>query len=309
MSEITKSTPESMTIRNWSAFLLLGLIWGTSFLWIKIGVRELQPFTLVGFRLLFGLLAMSIVIIVRRPAFPRAPRTWFFLILMGLTNTALPFVLITWGEVRIDSAVASVLNSSMPLFTLVIAHFFLADERMTLPRVAGLALGFIGILLLFSRELGQSGPSQGILGQLAVLAAALSYAISSVYARRTLKGVATMVQAFIPLLVADSAMWLGAFTLEGPLHIPQQPLTWVAVAWLGILGSAVAYLLYYDLLHRVGSTRTSLVTYVFPVVGVAAGVLFLGEQLDWHLALGALLIVAGIVIVNRRHGAERNVRG
>jgi drug/metabolite transporter (DMT)-like permease len=305
MAETSPAThPEAMTIRNWSAFLLLGLIWGTSFLWIKIGVRELEPFTLVGFRLLFGLLAMSIVILVRRPAFPRSRRTWFFLVLMGITNTALPFVLITWGEVSVDSAVASVLNSSMPLFTLVIAHFFLADERMTLPRVLGLALGFCGILLLFSRDL-QRGTSQGILGQLAILAAALSYAVSSVYARRTLKEVSTLVQAFIPLVVADSLMWLGAFSLERPFHIPQLPLTWVAVAWLGVLGSAAAYLLYYFLLHRVGSTRTSLVTYVFPVVGVAAGVLFLDEQLDWHLALGALLIVAGIVIVNRRHGSER----
>ncbi|MEJ2011820.1 MAG: EamA family transporter [Anaerolineales bacterium] len=305
MPEPSASRPEAMTVRNWSAFLLLGLIWGTSFLWIKIGVRELAPFTLVGFRLLFGLLTMSVVILLRRPPFPRDLRTWFFLCLMGLTNTALPFVLITWGEVSVDSAVASVLNSSMPLFTLVIAHFFLEDERMTAPRVFGLALGFVGILLLFSRDLGRHGFSEGILGQLAILAAALSYAISSVYARRTLKGVATMVQAFVPMLVADSMMWIGAFTLESPLHLPQATLTWVAVAWLGILGSALAYLLYYGLLHRVGSTRTSLVTYVFPVVGVTAGVLFLGEQLDWHLAAGALLVVLGIVIVNRRHGAER----
>jgi drug/metabolite transporter (DMT)-like permease len=305
LPEPSGSRPEAMNLRNWSAFLLLGLIWGTSFLWIKIGVRELAPFTLVGFRLLFGLLTMSIVIVFRRPAFPRDRRTWFFLCLMGLTNTALPFVLITWGEVSVDSAVAAVLNSSMPLFTLVIAHFFLADERMTIPRVIGLALGFCGILLLFSRDLGRHGFSEGLLGQLAILAAALSYAISSVYARRTLKNVATMVQAFVPMLVADSIIWIGAFTLEGPLHLPQAPLTWVAVAWLGILGSALAYLLYYGLLHRVGSTRTSLVTYVFPVVGVAAGVLFLGEQLDWHLAAGALLVVLGIVIVNRRHGTER----
>ena len=307
MAEPAVARPEPMTVKNWSAFLLLGLIWGTSFLWIKIGVRELEPFTLVGFRLLFGLLAMSIVILIRRPAFPRSPRPWFFLALMGLTNTALPFVLITWGEVSVDSAVASVLNSSMPLFTLIIAHFFLADERMTLPRVIGLALGFCGILLLFSRDL-QRGTSQGILGQLAILTAALSYAISSVYARRTLKEVSTLVQAFVPMVVADSVMWLGVFTLERPFRLPQQPLTWVAVAWLGVLGSATAYLLYYTLLHRVGSTRTSLVTYVFPVVGVAAGVLFLGEHLDWHLALGALLVVAGIVIVNRRHGDERTSR-
>jgi drug/metabolite transporter (DMT)-like permease len=288
-----------MTSKNWAAFLLLGTIWGTSFLWIKIGLRELSPLTLVGFRLLFGWAAMAIAVAIRRPRFPRARRTWFWLILMGITNTALPFLLITWGEQSVDSAVASVLNSSLPLFTLVIAHLFLSDEKMTVPRVAGLVLGFLGILLLFSRDLGQGGVTQGVLGQLAVLVAALSYAISSVYARHTLKDVPTFVQALVPMLSADLLIWIGAFTVARPLTIPALPLTWVALLWLGLLGSFIAYLLYFYLLHQVGPTRTTLVTYLFPVVGVAAGVIFLNEQLDWHLGLGSLLVLAGIVIVNR----------
>jgi drug/metabolite transporter (DMT)-like permease len=276
------------------------LIWGSSFLWIKIGLRELSPFTLVGFRLLFGWVAMAIAVAIRRPPFPHSGKTWIWLILMGVTNTALPFLLITWGEQSVDSAVASVLNSSVPLFTLIIAHFFLTDENMTFPRVAGLALGFLGILLLFSRDLGEAGVTQGVLGQLAVLIAALSYAISSVYARRTLKAVPTLVQAFVPMLSADLLIWIGAFAVERPLTIPALPLTWVALLWLGLLGSFIAYLLYYFLLHQVGSTRTTLVTYLFPVVGVAAGVIFLGEQLDWYLAVGSVMVLAGIVIVNRR---------
>lgn len=290
-----------MTTKNWSAFLLLGLIWGSSFLWIKIGLRELSPLTLVGFRLLLGLLAMTITVAIRRPSFPRSKRTWFWLILMGVTNTALPFLLITWGEQSVDSAVASVLNSSVPLFTLIIAHFFLADEKITLPKVAGLVLGFLGILLLFSRDLGEGGGTQGVLGQLAVLIAALSYAISSVYARRTLKDVPTFVQALVPMASADLLIWIGAFAVDRPLAIPALALTWVALLWLGLLGSFVAYLLYFYLLHQVGATRATLVTYLFPVVGVAAGVIFLGEYLDWHLALGSLLVLAGIVIVNRRY--------
>ncbi len=289
-----------MTTKHWSAFLLLGLIWGTSFLWIKVGLRELSPLTLVGFRLLFGWLAMIILVALRRPAFPRWGRTWLWLILMGVTNTALPFLLITWGEQSIDSAVASVLNSSVPLFTLVIAHFFLTDEPMTLPRVAGLVLGFLGILLLFSRDLGQGQVTEGVLGQLAVLVAAVSYAASSVYARRTLKEVPTLVQAFIPMLSADLLIWGTAFAVDRPLTVPTLPLTWISLLWLGLLGSFIAYLLYYYLLHQVGSTRTTLVTYLFPVVGVAAGVIFLGEHLDWRLGLGSLLVLAGIVIVNRR---------
>jgi drug/metabolite transporter (DMT)-like permease len=171
-----------MPIRSWGAFLLLGLVWGSSFLWIKLALTELGPFTLVAFRLLFGAFGMAIVLWFRRPPFPRDTKTLSLLALMGLTNTALPFTLISWGQTSIDSGVASILNSTTPLFTLVIAHFFLEDERMNLPRAIGLLVGFIGILLLFSRDVGAEGFRSSVLGQAAVVAAAISYAGSSVFA-------------------------------------------------------------------------------------------------------------------------------
>lgn len=295
-----------MSIRSWGAFLLLGSIWGSSFLWIKIALDELGPFTLVGFRLLFGALGMLVVFLIQRPAFPKDRRVWAQLVLMGVTNTALPFVLISWGELAIDSSVASILNSTTPLFTLIIAHFFLSDERMTIPRALGLLLGFAGILLLFSRDVGLDGFRTGLMGQAAVLTAAISYAASSVFARRAFRGVPLLAQASIPLFAADLMIWGGAFALESPLAIPQLPITWLAVAWLGLLGSCVAYLLYFYLINNVGSTRSTLVTYMFPVIGVALGVLFLGERLDVRLVIGALMVVAGIGVVNwkpRRNAA------
>ena len=287
-----------MPVRSWGAFLLLGSIWGSSFLWIKIALEELEPFTLVGYRLLFGAVGMALVLLARRPALPKERRTWLLLALMGLTNTALPFVLISWGETVIDSAVASILNSTTPLFTLIIAHYFLSDERMNVPRALGLLLGFAGILLLFSRDVGLEGFRSGLLGQAAVLAAALSYAGSSVFARRAFRDVPLLIQAAIPLFSADLLIWVGAVTLESPVNIPALPITWVALAWLGLLGSCIAYLLYFYLINNVGSTRSTLVTYMFPVIGVALGVLFLDERLDLRLIIGALMVVAGIGVVN-----------
>jgi len=287
-----------MKPKEWAVFLALGLIWGSSFLWIKIAIQELDAFTLVGWRLLFGTLGMVVVILVRRPPLPRTWRTWASLALLGIINTALPFVLISWGEKSIDSAVASVLNSTVPLFTLVLAHFALHDEPITARKAAGLLIGFGGIVVLMARDLEAGVLRAGALGQLAVLLAALSYASASVFARRTMREVPPLVQAFVPMAIADAIVWTVATQVGDPGRLPAIPLTWVALLWLGLLGSCVAYLLFYNLLHSVGATRTTMVTYVFPVVGVTLGVLFLNELADWHLLAGAALVVASLVVVN-----------
>jgi len=284
--------------KDWVLFLALGLIWGSSFLWIKIAIREVDAFTLVGWRLLFGTLGMVAVILVRRPSLPRAWQTWASLALLGIINTALPFVLISWGEKSIDSAVASVLNSTVPLFTLVLAHFILHDEPITARKAVGLLIGFGGIVVLMARDLDAGVLRAGALGQLAVLLAALLYASASVFARRTMREVSPLVQAFIPMAIADVLVWTAATQVGDPGRLPAISLTWVALLWLGLLGSCVAYLLFYNLLHSVGATRTTMVTYVFPVVGVTLGVLFLNELADWHLLAGAALVVASLAVVN-----------
>lgn len=287
-----------MKAREWVLFALLGLVWGSSFLWIKIAVRDIGPVTLVAWRLLFGLAGLLAVVLVRRPRFPSERRTWAVLGLLGLTNTALPFILISWGETSIDSAVASILNGTVPLFTLVIAHLSLHDDRITPARVIALLTGFAGVVVLVSRDLGPQGFAGKMGGQLAVLAAAVSYAGSSVLARHNLRQVDPIVQAFVPLAVADAAAWLAIPAFERPLKLPSLPLTWLALVWLGLLGSCLAYLLYFRLLHTLGPTRTTMVTYLFPVVGLILGVVFLGERADWRLVLGAALVAASIAVVN-----------
>ncbi len=287
-----------MKPKEWAIFIALGMIWGSSFLWIKIAVQEVDAFTLVGWRLLFGTLGMLAVIGLRRPSFPRTWRTWVALAVLGIINTALPFVLISWGEKSIDSAVAAVLNSTVPLFTLVIAHLFLHDEQITARKAVGLLIGFAGIVALMARDLEIGNLRAGLLGQAAVLLAAVSYASASVFARRTMREISPMVQAFVPMAFADAVVWSMASQVGEPGRLPALPMTWVALLWLGLLGSCVAYLLYFSLLHSVGATRAVMVTYIFPVVGVALGVLFLDELADWHLLVGGLLVVASIAVVN-----------
>lgn len=288
-----------MKIKDWLVFIGLGLAWGSSFLWIKIALEEIGPFLLVALRILFAVLGLTIVVWIKKPSIPQRERWWVPLLVLGVTNTALPFILISWGELYIDSAIAAILNSSTPLFTIVIAHLFLTDDRITSQKLLSLVIGFLGVILLLIRDIDGEIRSS-ILGQGAVLIASLLYGGSAVYARLKNADIPGELQAFIPPILADSIMWIVTPFVEAPLRLPQNALTWVAVAWLGLVGSCIAYLMFFYLLHEIGPTRTTLVTYVFPLVGVALGVIFLKEHLDWNLLFGGGLIVGSIILVNRR---------
>ena len=286
-----------MGTRQWTAFIILGAIWSASFLWIKLALAEIGPVTLVALRVLFGLIFAGGAVFLQHKAWPRTLQGWFPFLLLGLTSVAIPFILISWGELSIDSAVAAILNATVPLFTIVIAHLFLGDDKMTLQRVIGLLVGFFGVIVLLSKDIDTQA-SNSLLGQTAVIIASIFYAASSVYARRTTRHAPGLVRGAGPLVSATALMWIVAPTLERPFTFPHVPLTWIAVLWLGILGSGLALILWYYLLHEIGPTRTGMVTYIFPLGGVILGVVFLNEHLSWQLAAGALLIISGILIVN-----------
>ncbi len=286
-----------MKTKHWVAFIALGIIWSSSFLWIKIGVQEASPTVLVAFRMLFGALTAIIVSVYQKLEWPRDWKTWRTYLILGPTSLAIPIFLISWGETSIDSAVASILNATVPLFTLVIAHYFLHDDKMTSQKVIGLLTGFAGIVILLLEDLLNIKQSS-ILGEGAVILASLFYAASAVYARKTTAHVPGAIRGAAPLITATLFMWLLGPIFEKPFIIPHLPITWVAALWLGILGSGVAMILNYYLLHEIGPTRTVLVTYVFPPGGVLLGVIFLNEHLTWQLFLGGLLVVASLIIVN-----------
>lgn len=287
-----------MKLKEWGAFALLGLVWGSSFYWIKIALEDIQPFTLASFRVLFGIIGLLVVMRVTGHSFPRDRATLSKFAVLSVFQTALPFALISWGETRIASGLASILNGTMPLFTIVIAHFFLHDEKITLQRLAGLIIGFIGVVVLVSRDLIAEGLQGNVWGQIAVLAAAISYAIGLTFNRKYLRGQQPIVQSAMTLIFADILLWASVLVVERPLTLPTLPITWFALLWLGLLGSCLAYILFFYLINAWGATRASVVTYVFPVIGLILGVLLLDELVDWRLAVGSLLVVASIVVIN-----------
>jgi drug/metabolite transporter (DMT)-like permease len=286
-----------LRFKHWLVFILLGAIWSSSFMWIKVAVQEIGPVTLVAFRALFGLLFGVMVMLVQRVQWPRSFKAWFPLLILGLTNVAIPFFLISWGEQFIDSAVASILDATVPLFTILIAHYLLHDDKITLPKVLGLLTGFAGVVVLMSKDLVNASTSS-LLGQAAVILASVFYAVSTVYVRKTTQDTPGILRSAGPLISASAVMWLGTLLFESPVEMPQLGITWVALLWLGIFGSGIAFVMAYYLIHEIGPTRTTMVTYLFPLGGVTLGVTFLQEQLTWELITGALLIIASLVIAN-----------
>ena len=289
-----------MSGKDWARFWLLSLVWGTSFLWIKIAVSEVGPLVLVGFRVLIGALGLLGVLWAGKElqgGWSRL-RPWLGVFaLVGLINIVVPFVLISWSEQYIPSGIASILNSTTPLFSMILATVFLRSERLTLARLAGLVVGFGGVVLMFLPEI-ESGSDPNLAGQAVMLVAALSYAGGGILVRLKGGGLPSNVQAFLQLASASLIVWAAALGFEHPLVLPALPLTWLALLWLGLLGSCLAYILYFALIHSIGPVRASTVTYVLPLIGVLLGVVFLGEQLTWPEIAGGALILSGIWVMN-----------
>jgi len=285
-----------MQAKHWFVFILLGAIWSSSFMWIKIAMREVGPITLVAFRAFFGLLFCIVVILIQRVQLPRTLKEWTPLLIVGLTNIAIPFFLISWGELHIDSAVASILDATVPLFTILMAHFLLSDDKITLPKMLGLVVGFAGIVVLMSKDVGAS--SSSLVGQAAVILASIFYAVTAIYIRKMTVDTPGIVRSAGPLVSATATMWLGTLIFESPIQIPQLGITWIALLFMGVLGSGLAFMMAFYLIHEIGPTRMTMVTYLFPLGGVILGVAFLHEQLTWQVIAGAVLIVSSLVIAN-----------
>ncbi len=284
-------------LANWAVFLALGVMWGSSYLFIKIGVETLTPFTLVALRLAIGLALLIGVVAVVRERLPRSIGTYGHLVVMSVFNIVVPFTLITWAEQSVASSLAAILTATVPLFVIVIAAFALRDEPITTGRVAGLLVGFAGVVLLTG---GGSTGAGGVAAELALIGAAVSYAVGAVYARRNVRGLRPMIPALFQVGFAFAISAVLALVFERPFDLAYPPQTWFAVLWIGLLGSGLAYLAFFRLLATWGATRTSMVAYVLPVVGIVLGVAFASETLDGRIVGGTLLVIAGIGLVNAR---------
>ncbi len=293
-----------MKRQAWISFWLVGLIWASSFLLIRIGVKEFKPVEIVFIRTAIAAIGLNLVILFRRIPVPTDWRNIGAIIFIGLGNVVAPFLLITWGEQTVPSGIAAVFQSTAALFTLIVAHFAFADERMNAQKVVGLIVGFIGIIVLFSRELDPTNMfSTNITGELAVVAASMFYATFTTFSRKIIQGqVAPVVMAAGTMTVAAIATAPLAFFSETgftPLNtVPTDVIQ--AVVVLGLLNTFIAYLFYYFVVRELGAARASMVTYIIPPVGVALGAIFLDEPVGITLLIGAGLIFSGIAIVNLR---------
>ncbi|MCB9357318.1 MAG: DMT family transporter [Calditrichaeota bacterium] len=285
-------------MRQWLVFLYLGCIaWGTSFLWIKLALREIGPMTMVSWRLIFGLAITWIILKWRKFELRWSGKNFWLPFMLGITSVAMPISLIGFAETRIDSGLAGVLNATMPLWTMVIAHCALHDEAFTGPKFLGLISGIAGIYILMNPDIGKE---RDVLGQVAMITATLLYASSTVVQRKYLRGVSPF-QTGLPLILGGLiSVTIAAAIFEAPYHVPQIPLTWLACAWMGILGMGISTLAWFYLINHWDATRTSLVTFVFPPTAVLLGVVFLDEPFHWDIVFGGGLIIAGIALVNLR---------
>lgn len=293
-----------MKRQAWISFWLVGLIWGSSFLLIRIGVRAFRPVEIVFIRTAIAAIGLNLVIFLRRISVPTDWRNIGAIIFIGLGNVVAPFLLITWGEQTVPSGIAAVFQATAALFTLIVAHFAFSDERMNAQKILGLIVGFVGVIVLFSQEIDPNNIfSTSIAGELAVVVASMFYATFTTFSRKIIQGkVAPVVMAGGTMTVAAIATApLAFFTESGFTPLNTVPIDVLqAVIALGLINTFIAYLFYYFVVRELGAARASMVTYIIPPVGVTLGALFLKEEVGITLLIGAGLIFSGIAIVNLR---------
>ncbi|MFE1176169.1 DMT family transporter [Streptomyces sp. NPDC058773] len=291
--------------RAWQLrFAALSLVWGFSFLFIKVGTQGFAPLQVTLGRVVFGALVLLVALAVKRERLPRSARTWAHLTVAAFFLNALPFSLFAYSELTIPSTLAGICNATSPLWGMALSVVALSEDRPTRRRVAGLGLGFLGVLTVLGAWQGFAGTD--LTGTVLALGASLCYAIGWIYVRRTLAGVPeshlAMSSAQLLLATAQLAVVTPLFT-TAPTSYPIVPL--LAVFALGALGTGLAFLIQYGLVAEIGPTTAQMVTYFIPVIATAAGVALLHERLSWNTPVGALIVLAGAALTQSRPRPNR----
>jgi drug/metabolite transporter (DMT)-like permease len=289
----------TMTARNWTQLLFLGVIWGGSFFFARIAVAEIPPLTLVLFRVAIAALALHLYLAARGPSFqlaiPHAAR--FFL--LGLLNNVIPFSLIFAGQIELGAGIASVLNATTPFWTVIIANMVTSDEKLSWNKVAGILLGIAGTAVMIGPGLlvGMGGP---VWAKFALVGASLSYAFAVIYAKR-FRGIPPTIVATGQLTASAIMVVPVVLAVSGSANLfAASPHVWAAIFALALLSTAFAYILYFNIIASAGATNASLVTLVVPVSAILLGALFLGERLELFEVAGMALIGLGLVTIDGR---------
>lgn len=292
---------------EWGLLVLLVALWGSSFMLVRVSLDAFTPVAVTAGRLLIGAGVLVLVLLFTRRRIPGAARVWAFFLAMAVIGNALPFFLIAWGQASIPSGLTGILMAVMPLVVLLLAHFFVAGERLTPRRLAGFVLGFLGVVVLTGPEAVAAlvGRDAALLSQLAVLGAAVCYGVAAIVARRG-PPLNAVVTAAAVLSIAGILTGIGLVVggmAGGATAVAHQPVTlWpgLALAALGALSTGLATVVYFTLVSRAGPTFLSLINYLIPVWAVVLGALALGERLPPRAFAALGLILAGMVIARWR---------
>jgi drug/metabolite transporter (DMT)-like permease len=293
------ATNRAMGPAEWLLLVALSLLWGGSFFCSEVALAELPPFTIVLGRVGFAAVALLLMVLASGHRLPRSLRLWGAFVVMGGLNNLIPFSLIIWGQTAIASGLAAILIATTPLFTVVLAHHLTRDERLTPGRLSGVVLGLFGVILMIGPA-ALEGLGVAVVAQLACLAAALSYGLAGVFGRR-FHGTPPLITAAGQ--VSASTLLILPLTLlaDRPWTLPPPgPSTWGALLGLALLGTALAYIIYFRILAAAGATNLMLVTFLIPVSALVLGITILGERLaPGHLA-GMALIALGLAAIDGR---------
>jgi drug/metabolite transporter (DMT)-like permease len=293
------ATPKMMGPLEWLLLIGLSLLWGASFFFSKVAVAELPPFTLVLGRVAIAALALNLVVIATGHRLPTSFKLWGLFLIMGALNNLIPFSLIFWSQTQIASSLASILNATTPLWTVLLAHLLTQDERLTGLRLAGVLLGLFGVVIMIGPDALQ-GLGLNVLAQLAVLGATVSYAFAGIFGRR-FKGSSAYVTAAgqvtgTTLMMLPIALWVDRPWL---LPLPGAQ-TWGALLGLALLSTALGYIIYFRLLATAGATNVLLVTFLIPISALLLGMTILSERLDLRHFVGMALIGLGLAAIDGR---------
>ncbi|ALR10664.1 membrane protein [Mycobacteroides saopaulense] len=288
----------AQTRRSWLPlqFAALALVWGASFLFIKVGLQGLSALQVAAARLDFGALTLLSLVVLLRVRLPRELRVWGHITVVSLTLCVIPFVLYPWAEQTIDSGLASIYNAATPLMTTLVTLAALRAERPGRMQLLGLALGFLGVCVVLApwQLIGHGGP---VLAQFACLGATLSYGIGFVYMRKYLTPLGLPALTVAGIQVGTGAVLMTVVVAVADHHrMVATPAVVLSMLALGVLGTGLAYVWNTRIINGWGATAASSVTYLTPVIGVLLGALLLGERIGWHEPLGGAIVIAGIML-------------
>lgn len=296
---------QTMTTRAWGELLLLSLIWGASFLSIRIALDEVPVMTSVAHRVLWAALALWVVVALTRLPLPRDPRIWGAFLVMGCLNNVIPFSLMAWGQLHIETGLTAILNAATAIFGVLVAAAIFADERLTLRKGLGVGLGFAGVVTAIGAGKLLSFDLRS-LAQIAVIGGTISYAFAGVWARAHLSHLPPLVAAAGMLTGSTLVMVPLAWAVDGPMSFDLQPRTIGAIAYYAFAATAFAYLLYYRVLAMAGAGNLLLCTLLIPPVAIALGAAIRGEALTLNAFTGFALLALGLLILDGR--TDRRLR-